>query len=156
MRCINRHTAPIDGVAPGEEGDFAPGPSRIYLEAGLLEPCTGEEPLPPSVEALANKCDELTADCSKLFSQLEATRAEHEEVKARAAKRESEMQRAIDDLASQLATARERASKAEAERDGVRSRIAELEAQLALKSEPTPAPADAPAPEAAPVKKGKG
>lgn len=153
MRCINRHTAPIDDIAPGEVGDFNPKAVRSLLDAGLLEPCAGEDPPPPSLERVIAERDGYALQMETYGKDLSAARDEIETNRQAAAKREGEMQLAIDELASQLVTARDRASKAEAERDGMRSRLNELESQLAAKSEP--APTEAPAPEA-PAKKGRG
>lgn len=166
MRVLNKHKGNVVSIEPGAVGEVDENNDgiKVFLSAGLLVDVSTIEPTPEReptleeakkvIEALTIQIDEIVANCSRLHKELDAARADCEEIKARAVKREGEMQLAIDDLASQLATARERASKAEAERDGVRTRIAELEAQLALKSEP--APADAPAPDAVPAKKGRG
>lgn len=41
MRLRVKHTASIDGVEPGDVGEFADNPgTRVLLEAGLLAPVT--------------------------------------------------------------------------------------------------------------------
>lgn len=40
MRVVNRHTSPIDHVAPGAEGELPDSPAvRALVAAGLLEVC---------------------------------------------------------------------------------------------------------------------
>ena len=42
MRCRNQHTAAIDGVEPGQVGDFNPDVVRGLLRAGKLVPVEGD------------------------------------------------------------------------------------------------------------------
>lgn len=51
MRVVNRHTSPIDHVAPGAEGDLPDSPAvRALVAAGLLEVCESDHALASPVE----------------------------------------------------------------------------------------------------------
>lgn len=51
MRVVNRHTSPIDHVAPGAEGDLPDSPAvRALVVAGLLEVCESDHACESPVE----------------------------------------------------------------------------------------------------------
>lgn len=51
MRVVNRHTASIDHLAPGAEGDLPDSPAvRALVSAGLLEVCAADHVLESPVE----------------------------------------------------------------------------------------------------------
>lgn len=78
MRCVNKHTASIDGVAPGAVGDFQPEAVKVLLAAGLLVPVDGApSPAAESDElALARvRILELEAEVTQLRADLEAATA---------------------------------------------------------------------------------
>lgn len=134
MRVVNRHTARVAEIAPGEaaEVDESNPGVRVFLEAGLLvDAATVENPEP-----------ELTLDQAK--------------AKLAAAER---LGRENESLRAHVADANTNALKFGRETHEARERVAEIEAQLAAKAESAPAPAPAAEPTSAPeapAKKGKG
>lgn len=138
MRCFNRHTAAIDGIAPGEVGDFSPNsPSvRALCAEGLLEPCEGEPALEPTDAELRASMVDANAEIEKLHAVIDGLRNELDENRAAASKSATAMQTSIDELVNQLRAADFKATNAAAERDGVLSELNALRAQLAAKAEP--------------------
>lgn len=141
MRCINRHTAAIDGVAPGASGDFDPhSPSvRALCAEKLLEPCEGETSLEPTANELRASVLDANSEIEKLHAVIDGLRKELDENRAAATKSASALQGSIDELVNQLREADSKAANAAAERDGVLSELNALRAQLAAKAEPDPA-----------------
>lgn len=159
MRALNKHTAPVEGIAPGAIGEVDPENSgiKVFVDAGwLVDADTHREPeREPTIEEAKKAVEDLAsrlADAREFIQSANDRAAAHER---RIAELEAQAKADADESASKLEGSARLAAQLAKDIAARDARIAELEAQLALKSEPTPAPADAPAPEA-PVKKGKG
>lgn len=86
----NRHSAPIDGIAPGASGEFEDGPGvRRMVEIGHLSaraPETSAASASSDLEALIRANTEGAALVAKLEAENAALRAELEAARAAAPK----------------------------------------------------------------------
>jgi BMFP domain-containing protein YqiC len=166
VRVVNRHTARVAEIAPGEaaEVDESNPGVKVFLEAGLLVDAATVEHREPELtldqakaklDDAARAFDVQREDLAKSRDGVSELAAKLADARARVAELEAENKQlaaVAETNASELGKAHEASRKLVA-------RIAELEAQLSVKAESSPAPAPAAEPTSAPeapVKKGKG
>lgn len=177
MRALNKHTAPVAGIAPGSIGEVDPDNSgiKVFVEAGLLVDADTVEPTPKWEPTLDELREQLRAargeieaarvDFEKLGRENENLREHVNAANANALKFNREMTEARDRAAELDAQNKQLAAVAETNASELKkahdasgklaARVAELEAQLAAKAEGVPTAEPASSPEA-PAKKGKG
>lgn len=169
MRVVNRHTARVAEIAPGEaaEVDESNPGVKVFLEAGLLvDAATVENPEP---ELTLDQAKAKLAAAERLGRENESLRAHVADANTNALKfgretheareRVAEIEAENKHLAAVAETNASELGKAHESNRKLAARVAELEAQLAAKSEISPAPAPAAEPTSspeAPAKKGKG
>lgn len=169
MRALNKHTAPVAGIAPGDVGvvDAETSGVRVFIEAGWLvdaDTIAAIEP-EPTLEEMRAKLDEARAEIERARSAFEKLGRENEDLRANALNlrgdldlalmRAAELEAQNKHLAAVAETNSSELKKAHDANGKLAARIAELEAQLAAKAESAPTAEPTSSPEA-PAKKGKG